>query len=380
MQTSISPTDSTPVSRVSTLELFFDLVFVFTITQVSHLILEAHSIGEVLKAFLVLTLTWWMYGGYAWLTNNVGTTRPLNRLLVLTAMASFLVMALAIPHAFEQDGLAFGLAFLLVNIIHALLFSRAPDPSSAQAIWRIAPLNIGTALLVVIASLVPQEWNWLLWATAVGLLIAVPWISPPGGFAIQPAHFAERHGLVLIIALGESIISIGVGAEGEAVTPLLITAVVLMLSLIAALWWSYFDQDEQRAEHALSHAQGNERGRMALFGFGYAFLVMIGGIVLLAAGIHHIIDHLHEPPTLTASALLASGIAVYFMGDVFFRRSVRIPFSRLRFLMAFVSLATIPIGLWAGSLVQVTSLLGLMIVVIVGEKMAQKAKYAPVSP
>jgi len=373
MQASISSTESTPVSRVSTLELFFDLVFVFTITQVSHLILEAHSIGEVLKAFLVLTLTWWMYGGYAWLTNNVGTTRPLNRLLMLTAMASFLVMALSIPHAFEQDGLAFGLAFLLVNIIHALLFTRAPNPSSARAIWRIAPLNISTAFLVVIASFVPQEWNWLLWATAVSLLVAVPWISPPGGFVIQPTHFAERHGLVLIIALGESIISIGVGAEGEAVTPLLITAVVLMLSLIASLWWSYFDQDEQRAEHALSHAQGHQRGRMALFGFGYAFLVMIGGIVLIAAGIHHIIDHLQEATTLTASILLASGIAVYLLGDVFFRRSVQIPSSRLRFIIAIVSLATIPIGVWTGGLVQVAVLLGLMGVVIVGEKMGQKA-------
>lgn len=374
MQASISPTDSTPVSRVSTLELFFDLVFVFIITQVSHLILEAHSFGEVLKAFLVLSLTWWMYGAYAWLTNNVGTRHPLNRLLILTSMAGFLIMALAVPHAFHEEGLAFGLAYLLVNVIHILLFTRAPDPSSSRAIWRIAPINIGTALLVVGAGVVSQEWNWLLWIGAVGILLAVPWLGGARGFALQPTHFVERHGLVLIIALGESIISIGVGAEGEAITPLLITAVVLTLALIASLWWSYFDRDEERAEHTLSHETLIQRGRIALLAFGYAYLVMIGGIVLLAAGIHHIIDHLHEPTTLTASALLASGMSVYLIGDVLFRRFVHITFSRLRFLVALVSLATIPIGLWAGGLVQVAVLLGLMGVVIVGEKMVQKKK------
>jgi low temperature requirement protein LtrA len=372
MQASISPTDSTPVSRVSTLELFFDLVFVFTITQVSHLILEAHSFGEVLKAFLVLSLTWWMYGAYAWLTNNVGTRHPLNRLLIFTAMAGFLVMALAVPHAFDGDGLAFGLAYLMVNVIHTLLFTRALDPSSSRAIWRIAPINIGTALLVVGAGFMSQEWNWLLWVGAVAILLSIPWLGGARGFALQPTHFVERHGLVLIIALGESIISIGVGAEGEAVTPSLVTAVVLTLALIAALWWSYFARDEERAEHTLSHATLLERGRMALLAFGYAYLGMITGIVLLAAGIHHIIDHLHEPTTLTASALLASGVSVYLLGDVLFRRFLHITFSRLRFLIALVSLATIPIGLWAGGKVQVAVLLGLMIVIIVGEKMVRQ--------
>lgn len=177
MQQTTSPQAS--ADRVSTLELFFDLVFVFTITQVSD---------------LLLALIWWMYGGYAWLTNNVGTTRPLNRVLVLTAMAGFLVMALAVPQAFERDGLAFGLAYLLVNVIHAALFTRAPN-QSARAIWRIAPFNISTALLVVLASFVLPTWSWLCWIAAVTVLAVVPFFGKVGGFAVEPAHFVERHGL-----------------------------------------------------------------------------------------------------------------------------------------------------------------------------------------
>jgi low temperature requirement protein LtrA len=346
-------------------------VFVFTITQVSDLLLHAQTLVELARPFLLLTLIWWMYGGYAWLTNNVGTTRPLNRVLVLTAMAGFLVMALAVPQAFERDGLAFGLAYLLVNVIHAALFTRAPN-QSARAILQIAPFNIGTALLVVLASAVPPAWSWLCWVAAVAILAVVPLFGRVGDFAVEPAHFVERHGLVLLIALGESIISIGVGAADEPVTLSLVTAAVLTLALNAALWWSYFAQDDQRAEHALRRVSGGERARMALYAFGYAHLIMIAGIVVLATGIKQEIAQLHAATSFTTSALLASGITLYLLGDVLFRRAVRIPSSRLRLGMALVSLVTIPLGMWAGGLVQVGGLLVLFILMLSWEHAAAK--------
>jgi low temperature requirement protein LtrA len=287
-------------------------------------------------------------------------------------MAGFLVIALAVPEAFGRDGLAFGLAYLLVNVIHAALFTRAPDASSAQAIWRIAPFNIGTALLIVGAGLITPAWNWLIWVGAVAVLAVVPFFGKIGGFAIQPAHFVERHGLVLIIALGESIISIGVGAAGEPVTLSLVTAAVLTLALTAALWWSYFPRDEQHAEHALSRVSGGERARMALYAFGYAHLIMIAGVVLTAAGIKQLIERLHESTPLTTSALLASGIALYLLGDVMFRRSVHIPSSRLRLGMGLVSLTTIPLGVWAGGLTQVGALLLLFVITLSWEHAAAK--------
>lgn len=348
-------------------------MFVFTITQVSELILRAHNIQEVARAFLVLAIIWWMYGGYAWLTNNVGTSQPLNRVLVLVAMAGFLVMALSVPQVFGRDGLAFGLAYLLVNVIHAALFTHAPDHSSARAIWRIAPFNIGTALLVVIAGSVSPAWNLLFWITAVGVLVAVPLFGKVSGFSVQPAHFVERHGLVLLIALGESVVSIGVGAAGAPVTFELVTAAVLTLALPAALWWSYFDRDvDQRAEHALSRVSGAERSRMALYGFGYAHLIMIAGIVLLSAGIKQAIAQLHEATPLSTSILLASGIALYLLGDVLFRRAIRIPSSRLRLSMALVCLMTIPLGVWAGGLAQVGALLLIFVVILSWEHATAK--------
>lgn len=373
VQSSMLMDEQASAARVSTLELFFDLVFVFTITQVSELILHAHNLQEVARAFLVLAIIWWMYGGYAWLTNNVGTAQPLNRMLVLVAMAGFLVMALSVPQAFGRDGLAFGLAYLLVNVIHAALFTRAPDQSSARAIWRIAPFNIGTALLVVSAGLVSPAWNVFFWIAAVAVLVAVPFFGKVSGFSVQPAHFVERHGLVLLIAFGESVVSIGVGAAGEPVTLELVAAAVLALALPAALWWSYFDRDERRAEHALTHASGGERSRMALYGFGYAQLIMIAGVVLLAAGIKQAIAQLHEVTHLSTSVLLASGIALYLLGDVVFRRSIHVPSSRMRLAMAPVSLVTIPIGLSAGGLAQIGALL-LIFVVILGWEYAGAKK------
>jgi low temperature requirement protein LtrA len=255
-------------------------------------------------------------------------------------------------------------------VIHAALFTRAPDESSAQAIWRIAPFNIGTALLIVLAGLVGPAWNWFIWVVVVAVLAALPFLGKVSGFAIQPAHFVERHGLVLIIALGESIISIGVGAAGEPVTMLLVTATVLTLALIAALWWSYFSQDEQRAEHALNSVSGDERAHMALYAFSYAHLIMIAGVVLTAAGVKQLIEQLHEVTSLTTSALLASGIALYLLGDVVFRRSVRIPSSHLRLSMVLVSLTTIPLGVWAGGLTQVGVLLLIFVIILSWERAA----------
>jgi low temperature requirement protein LtrA len=372
MQPSTLMDEQASAVRVSTLELFFDLVFVFTITQVSDLIVHAQNLQEVARAFLVLAIIWWMYGGYAWLTNNVGTAQPLNRVLVLIAMAGFLVMALAVPQAFGRDGLAFGLAYLLVNVIHAALFTRAPDRSSARAIWRIAPFNIGTALLVVIAGLVSPSWSWGFWVAAVAVLVAVPFFGKVSGFTVQPAHFVERHGLVLLIAFGESIVSIGVGAAGEPVTLELVTAAVLTLALTAALWWSYFDRDEQRAEHALSRVSGGERSRMALYAFGYAHLIMIAGVVLASAGVKQLIAQLHEATHFSTSVLLAGGIALYLLGDVVFRRSVRIPSSRLRLSMALVSLVTTGVGVWAGGLTQVGALLLIFVVILSWEHAVAK--------
>lgn len=189
-----------------------------------------------------------------------------------------------------------------------------------------------------------------MWVAAVALLGLVPSVGRVGNFAVQATHFVERHGLVLIIALGESIISIGLGAGGAPVTVPLVAAVALWLALSAAIWWSYFARDEHIAERALSAATGAARARMALYAFGFGQLVMIAGIVLVAAGIKRLLEHLHEPATLATCVPLGVGISVYLAGDVLFRRLIGITSSTLRVATALASVATILVGLWAGGI------------------------------
>lgn len=339
----------TPGSRVSTLELFFDLVFVFTVTQVTQVVAHAHGPAGYAQAALILGLLWWMYGGYAWLTNNVGTDSPLHRLLLLCGMFGFLVAALAIPSAFGAGGVAFGLAYLLVNLIHA-------QNSSALAILRIAPFNLGGALLVTLAGVLGGDLRVPLWLLAFLLPVASTLFRRYGAFSLSPQHFVERHGLVLIIALGESVVSIGVGAADLPISARLVLTAGLALALVAALWWSYFGGngiggEEQRAEHALSRANGADRARMALFAFGYAYLMLLAGVVLASAGIKGMVAHLEGHASPQVAWTLSCGVALFLIGESLFRLTLGTGRGRSRLL----------IGLIAGGLWQLLVLLTMLL-------------------
>ena len=355
----------TPGSRVSTLELFFDLVFVFTVTQVTQVVAHAHGPAGYAQAALILGLLWWMYGGYAWLTNNVGTDSPLHRLLLLCGMFGFLVAALAIPSAFGAGGVAFGLAYLLVNLIHAALFTHAQN-SSALAILRIAPFNLGGALLVTLAGVLGGDLRVPLWLLAFLLPVASTLFRRYGAFSLSPQHFVERHGLVLIIALGESVVSIGVGAADLPISARLVLTAGLALALVAALWWSYFGGngiggEEQRAEHALSRANGADRARMALFAFGYAYLMLLAGVVLASAGIKGMVAHLEGHASPQVAWTLSCGVALFLIGESLFRLTLGTGRGRSRLLTAVLTLPTALIGLIAGGLWQLLVLLTMLL-------------------
>ena len=200
--------------RVTNLELFFDLVFVFTVTQLTALLVDEPTVLGLFRVVLLLGIIFWMYGGYAWLTNAVTTDRVTRRLLLLGGMAGFLVLALAVPRAFAGGGPAFGLAYLLVVLIHSGLYTRATVGSAASAILRLSPFNVASALLVVAGGFVAGNARVLLWAVAFALEWFTPSLAGVRGFHISPAHFVERHGLVVIVALGESVVAIGIGAAG----------------------------------------------------------------------------------------------------------------------------------------------------------------------
>jgi len=343
---------------VSTLELFLDLVFVFTVTQITSLVVHPHGAADYLRAALVLLIVWWMYSGYIWLTSNVGTGRAVYRLLMFGGMGGFLLMALSIPHAFGAAGAAFALGYLMVTLIHAGLFKHAPN-SSAQAIRGIFGYNLAAALLLLAAWLPHQALAC--WGLAVGVLLLSGVFRRESGFQLRPAHFAERHGLILIIALGESVVAIGVGAGDSAITWRLALGALLGLALSAALWWSYFSGDDERAAEALEHAPAQARPQLALRGFGFSHVLMIAGIIGLAAGVKLVVGHLGGAPSALTAWSLAGGVSLYLLGDVLFRWVVGIGRAGIRLAFAGLVLLSAPLGLLGGGLVQLAGLVALLV-------------------
>lgn len=371
--TSLPPSTSgeSGISRVSTLELFLDLVFVFTVTQLADLVAHPHDWSDYARAALVLTVTWWIYSGYVWLTSNVAARQVRQRLLMFAGMLGFLLMALAIPTVMGAGGVMFGASYLLVTLVHALLFTES-STSSARAIFSIAPYNLASALLVLLAGFLPAPWNWALWLAGIVIVVVSGFQRPERGFTLSPAHFAERHGLVIIVALGESVVAIGVGARE--LPPGLRLAVLagLALALAACLWWSYFsgsgpEGDDARAEEALKSATPEARPGLAMFGFGYGHMAMIAGIVVLAAGIKLALAHPEGELDPAGAWNLAVGLALYLLGDVIFRRVLGIGPSRLRLVAALLALPTALVGLRLGGGFQLGLCVLLMLALLVTE-------------
>jgi low temperature requirement protein LtrA len=235
-------------SNVSSIELFFDLVFVFVITQVTQLVEHAHGTMDFLRALLVLVPIWWMYAGYAWLTNNVRVTWQM-RLVLIAAMAGFLVMAMAIPEVFGAGALTFGLSYLFVVALHLGAFALKGQGAAAKAIFGVAPFNLGASALLIGAAFIDARWVWVLFLAASSLFVAATVLRRERRFTLNAAHFAERHGGIILIALGESVIAIAMGASAS--NPSFkgewLAGVVLSLVLVASLWWSYFDREDRRA-------------------------------------------------------------------------------------------------------------------------------------
>jgi len=349
-------------SRVSTLELFFDLVFVFTITQLTTVLAHHPNGVGVLRVALMLVVIWWMYGGYAWLTNVVAPDRLAYQLLLLGGMAAFLVISLAIPTAFGSGGVAFGLAYVVVILIHAGLFTRSQAGASGTAILKVAPLNIVAALAIVAAGIAGGPARGVLWGVAVAVII-LPSLRPPDPrFEIAPGHFVERHGLVVIVALGESVVAVGIGATAHALTVGLVAVAVLGLALTACLWWAYFGEGEdERALEAMRSAGPGERPRLALTGFYHWHLLILFGIVALASALENAIAHPGDPLSFARSLALAGGVTCFLVGDGLFRRTLSIGQTRWRLTAAALALVTLPLGFEVSAVAQLSALVAVLL-------------------
>ena len=328
--------------RVSTLELFFDLVFVFAITQLTGILAHRDvTVEDGFRVLLIFGVLWWMYGGYVWLATARTPSQAPERLLMLVGMAGFLIMALAIPEAFGRDGVALGTGYLIVVLVHGWLYQRVN-----RNIARVVPFNLLAAALVIVAGIVKGPAGYLLWVAALAIPALSPLvIKPHGRFSISPAHFTERHGALVIIVFGESVVDIGIGAEGHPVTVSLVLSAVLGLALSAALWWAYFGAaDDERAERSLTAADPAVRPGLALAAYFYAYIPLLLGVVAMASGVKQAIEDTGRTLPAGPCWALGCGVALFLAGSAAFRHALRIGVQRYRLGAAVVAVAASAVG------------------------------------
>jgi low temperature requirement protein LtrA len=308
--------------KVTPLELFFDLVFVLALTQVTAMMAEDPTWGGMAEGMLILGILWWSWVGYAWLTSVIDPEEGLVRLIFLVAMAALLVIALCVPDAFGDRALLFAACYGIVRFAHIALFVVASrdDPDLRKSVMSLA---VGTAIgvgLVVIGALLEPTAQGIVWGASLLADMAVPAFFGAAGWKLVPEHFAERHGLIIIIALGESIVAIGVGAEHGEVDGPVVAAAVLGITLSFALWWLYFDVVALVAERRLLNARpGRERNEIARDSFSFLHLPMVAGIVLGALGLKKALEDPQEALKLIPAVALLGGTAIYLLAHVAFR-------------------------------------------------------------
>jgi low temperature requirement protein LtrA len=332
--------------RVTPLELFFDLVFVFAITRVTSLMAHELSWSSIGRGLLVLAALWWGWSAYAWLTNHVSGEDGRARLVVFVAMAAMVLVALAVPEAFDAHALLFALAYLAMRIAHLALYwvSSLEDPEVHVAVARLLPTATTGPLLLVAAAFTDGAVQATLWIVALAIDYGGPLVRGVAGYRVHPSHFAERFSLIVIIALGESIVAIGVGAGDEPLGTAVAVAAVLALIASAALWWAYFDVVAQIAQRRLAELQGTTRNVLARDAFAYLHLPMIAGIELFALGVEQVVGHVDEPLKPEASAALFGGVALYLVAHVAFKLRNGGSFGLQRLVAAVLCAAAVPLG------------------------------------
>lgn len=350
--------------RVTPLELFFDLVFVFSLTQVTGLMADDPTWGGLVRGMAILAALWWPWVGYAWLTNAVPVEeRTPARLVVIGAMAAVMVAALAVPGAFGDTGVVFGLALVVVAVLHSALYvlaTRTDNPSMSVAIFRLAPgFVVGPALLVA-AGFADGAAQAALWAASLATSYGVALALGVDDFSVVPGHFVERHGLIMIIALGESIVAVGVGASGEGLGPGVVLAAILAVVVAAGLWWAYFDHVSLAAEGQLERARGPARARLARDSYSYLHLPMVAGVILLALGIKKTLEHVGDPLDPVPAFALCGGVALYLLGHNAFRLRDHGTVSVIRLVASAAALALVLPALFAPALLSLGLLAALL--------------------
>lgn len=362
-------------ARVSPLELFFDLVFVFALTQVTAFMAADPTFGGLARGMLILTLMWWAWSAFTWLTSTVDPEQALTRLVMFAAMGAFLVMALATPGAFTDDGVLWGCAYLAARLVHVALYALAArgDAALAKVVWSLVRSLIpGSGLIILGAVAFDGTTRDLLWVAAVVLDYGIVLGAGVAGWHVHAAHFAERFGLILIIAMGESIVAVGVGLEEVALGAPEIVAAVLALGITCLVWWAYFDVPALDAEHRFTSAVGIDQLRIARDAYALLHLPMTAGIVLFALGVKKVLEHTGDPMKAMPAVALCGGLALYTLAHVAFRLRLTGSVGVARVVASLACLAVLPVALELSGLAALVLLLAIGVLHIAYETRSER--------
>jgi low temperature requirement protein LtrA len=339
--------------RVTPLELFFDLVFAFAFTQVTIVVSDDPTWRGLAHGLLILAVLWWAWAAYAWLTNTVDADDGAVWGAMLVAMAAMFIAALAVPEAFGRHGVVFGVAFLIVNVINLTLYALGArdDGDLLAAILRMAPLALAGAVLILAAGFVHGALRPGLWVAALAVGLFGPLLGSLSGWRVEPAHFIERHGLIVIIAIGESLIAIGLGARATELGTGVIVAAVLGLVVVTSFWLAYFDFLPMRVRQLLNDRTGMERTALARDVYTYLHLPMVTGIVLFAFALKTTLAHVDASLDTVPAVGLCGGPALYLFAYVALRFRVARTLGGGRLTAAVVCVLLFPIALVVPALV-----------------------------
>jgi low temperature requirement protein LtrA len=330
--------------RVTPLELFFDLIFVFALTQVTGFVVEDPTWAGLVKGLLLLGVLWWAWAAYAWLTNTINPDEGAVRLVMFGAMGAMLIASRAVPDAYGDDAFLFACAYAVVRIAHLVLYAIA-GRGDRDLLRAVAKLAVGSALgvgLLFLAAGLDGRTQVAVWALALALDLLGAYVGGGKGWRLSAGHFAERHGLIVIIALGESIVALGVGAT--VLDAGVVAAALLGLTVCAALWWAYFDVVALVAERKLAATTGDAQLAMARDSYSYLHLPMIAGVILFAVGVKKTIAHVGDPLETVPAVALCGGVALYLIALILFRlRNVR-SLNRQRLVVTLLLFALIPVA------------------------------------
>ena len=341
----VGPTAAEEERKTSYLELFFDLVFVFAFTQVTALILEDTSLAGFARAALMLALVWWAWSAYTWMTNAIDVESSVTRLMVFAAVATGFFMALAVPDAYQDGGVWFAVAYFVVRILNSALFSWGvrDDPGNLRATFRLAPWFLAAAFVALAGGFVDSDLRPWIWLASLAIDVLGTLTVARAEWRISPSHFAERYALIVIIALGESVVAIGIGTAGLERDATYALSVVVAITGVVALWWAYFDFTAVAAERALRGASPERRGPLARDVFTYFHYPVVLGIIFYAVAAKKTLEHPLDPLSRAGRWALGLGIAFFLLGFALMRFRVirRVAWERIGAAVAAIGVAVL---------------------------------------